>query len=90
MTKIMKFKGHKVTITRDRIPEENRDPDLVYYEIRADDERPFLPIVIEKTAASDFWGTMIAEEEIEFNNGEFHTLNEELGMKLARKFGLVE
>ncbi|MCX7568459.1 hypothetical protein OS242_00535 [Tumebacillus sp. DT12] len=90
MTKTLKFKGHKVTITRDRIAEEDRDPDLVYYEIRADDERPFLPIVIESTAATDFWGTMIAEQEIEFNNGEFQSLNEDLGMKLARGFGLVE
>jgi hypothetical protein len=90
MEKKLKFKGHKVTITRERIQEEDRNPDLVYYEIRHDDERPYLPIVIEGEAERDFWGTMIAEEEIEFNNGDFHTLNEELGLKLARSFGLVE
>jgi hypothetical protein len=88
MEKKLKFKGQKVTITRERIQEEDRDPSLVYYEIRHDDERNYLPIVIEEEAA-EFWGTMIAEEEIEFNNGDFHTLNEELGLKLARGFGLI-
>ena len=32
---------------------------------------------------------MIAYEEIEFNNGDFQSLNEDLGMKLAKAFELV-
>lgn len=90
VTKKTKFKGVKVEITRTRIDDDDRDPDLFYYEIQADDERSYLPIKIDKEPVeNDFWGTMIAYEEIEFNNGDFQSLNEELGMKLAKAFDLV-
>lgn len=89
MIKTTKFKGVRVGITLDRIPEEDRDPDKFYYEFQHDDERTYLPIKLEEQVEQDFWGTMIADEEIEFNNGDFHALNEDLGLKIAKAFGLL-
>lgn len=89
MKKKMKFKGQKVEITTDRIDVEDRDPDLYYYEFKHDEEKTYLPYLIQEEVDADFWGTMIAEEPIEFNNGDFHTLTEELGMKLAKGFELI-
>ncbi|MFD2168602.1 LPD28 domain-containing protein [Tumebacillus lipolyticus] len=86
----LKFKGQKVGITTDRIQEDDRDPELYYYELRRDEDRPYLPYMIEESVQADhFWGTMVAEAPIEFNQGDFHTLSEDLGHKLAEKFGLL-
>lgn len=90
MIKTTKFKGIRVQFTRDRIEEEDREPDKFYYEIQQDDERTYLPIKFEEQVDEDFWGTMIADEEIEMNNGDFHALSEDLGLKIAKAFGLVE
>lgn len=90
MNKKMKFKGQKVEITTDRILVEDRDPDFYYYELKADEEKAYLPYMIEEQVNDHFWGTMISEEPFEFNNGDFHSLTEELGMKLAKAFQLVE
>jgi hypothetical protein len=90
MIKTTKFKGVRVQFTRDRIEEDDRDLDKFYYEIQHDDERTYLPIKLEAEVTQDFWGTMIADEEIEFNNGDFHSLTEDLGLKIAKAFGLVE
>lgn len=87
----LKFKGQKVYITTDRIEEDDRDLEKVYYEFRADDQRKYLPILLEETVENDdlFWGTMICEEEFSFNNGDMHTLTEDMGMKLAKGLGLL-
>lgn len=90
MIRKMKFKGQPVEITTDRIDLDDRDPDRYYYEFRADEERPYLPYRIEEEVDDHFWGMMIATEPFEFNNGDFHTLTEELGLKLAKGFGLIE
>ncbi|MGZ4031025.1 MAG: LPD28 domain-containing protein [Tumebacillaceae bacterium] len=89
MMKKMKFKGQKVEITTDRIPEEDRNPDLYYYEFKHDEEKSYLPYMIESEVNDDFWGTMISEEPFEFNNGDFHSLTEDLGQKLAKAFNLI-
>ncbi|KEO84835.1 LPD28 domain-containing protein [Tumebacillus flagellatus] len=90
MIKTTKFKGVRVQFTRDRIDVDDRDPDKFYYEIQHDDVRTHLPIKFEEEVDEDFWGTMIADEEIEFNNGDFHALSEDLGLKIAKAFGLVD
>jgi len=90
MEKTMKFKGQKVTITRDRVELDDRDADKRYYEIVGDNEQPHIPIMIVEEAEDDFWGTMIADEEFHMNNGDFHALSTDLGVKLAKAFGLME
>ena len=89
MIKTTKFKGVRVQITRDRIAEEDRDPDKFYYEFQHEDGRAHLPFKLEQHIQQDFWGTMIADDEIQFNNGDFHSLNEDLSLKIAKAFGLI-
>lgn len=88
--KALKFKGQKVHITLERIPESERDAEKFYYEIKADDENPSIPILIQEEVDEPFWGTMITEEEFELNQGDYHSLAAEMGKKLAEKFGLLE
>ncbi|ASS75291.1 hypothetical protein CIG75_10025 [Tumebacillus algifaecis] len=59
--------------------------------MRHDEEHPHLPYLIEESVEeAGFWGTMVTEEPFELNQGDFHSLTEELGLKLAEKFGLLQ
>lgn len=90
IVKYLKFKGQKVGITTDRIEASDREADKYYYEMRRDEDQPHVPYMIEDSVDEDaFWGTMVTEEPFEFNQGDYHSLTEELGLKLAEKFGLL-
>ena len=58
-----KLRGIHVQSTRSRIREEERDPNLFYYEMRHGDSESKL-CTVEKDVFVNFYGTFVAKQEI--------------------------
>lgn len=53
------------SILERRIPREERNKDLQYYEIRHTDDDWGLPATIEDNVIVNFWGTFVTEHKLE-------------------------
>ena len=85
MLRAVEFRGQKVLVEEGkRIDEDKlRDNQRLYHLRHGDNNDWSVPVTVENRVMVSFWGSLVATEEIGFEEGDYSILSEKEEEKLA-------